>query len=156
MNDNTIDAKPISNIYHELHGYYFEDLSVGLSAVFTKTISEADLVLFAGVSGDTNPLHLDEEFASNSRFGARIAHGMLSASIISAVLGTKLPGPGCVYLSQDLKFLAPVKIGESICARVTVEELSPGSQRVTLSTICTVAGRTVVKGSALMYVEPRP
>ena len=142
--------------HRELHGYFFEDLSIGMTAIYTKTISEVDLVLFAGISGDTNPLHLDEDFASGSRFGTRIAHGMLSASVISAVLGTKLPGPGCVYLSQDLKFLVPVKIGETITARVTVEELNAGSHRVKLATTCEVAGKVVVKGSASMYVPPRP
>ena len=99
------------------HGYYFEDLSPGMSAVFSKTVTEADLLMFAGVSGDTNPLHLDEDFASRTMFESRIAHGMLTASLVSTVLGTRLPGPGAVYVSQSIRFLAPVRIGDTVIAR---------------------------------------
>ena len=88
----------------DIHGYYFEDLSVGMSASYAKTITETDIVLFAGISGDVNPVHLNQEFASDTMFEGRIAHGMLTASFISTVLGTKLPGPGCIYLRQDLRF----------------------------------------------------
>ena len=90
----------------ELHGYYLEDLSVGMTEIFSKTVSEADIVMFAGISGDTNPVHLNQLFAEGTVFKERVAHGMLSASFISTVLGTRLPGPGCIYLSQNLRFRA--------------------------------------------------
>src|SRR3990172_3190348 len=101
---------------------YLEDLSVGMSAVYSKTITDADILMFSAVSGDTNPVHLDQEFAAQTRFQGRIAHGMLTASLLSAVLGTKLPGPGCIYISQDLRFRAPVRVGDTVQARVVVEE----------------------------------
>ena len=94
-----------------LGGYDIEDLTAGMHATFAKTVTDADIVLFAGISGDTNPVHLDAEAAAGTLFKERIAHGMLSAGFISAVLGTRLPGPGCIYLSQSLKFLAPVPSG---------------------------------------------
>ena len=108
----------------DIHGYYFEDLSVGMSASYAKTITETDIVLFAGISGDVNPVHLNQEFASDTMFEGRIAHGMLTASFISTVLGTKLPGPGCIYLRQDLRFLAPVRPGDTVHAQITITELS--------------------------------
>src|ERR1700740_2531126 len=104
----------------ELRGKCLDEISEGMSAVFSKTVTEADIVLFAGITGDTNPVHLDEEFAKPTMFKGRIAHGMLTAGFISAVFGTKLPGPGCVYMSQTLKFKAPVRIGDTVLARVTV------------------------------------
>ena len=107
----------------ERHGYYFEDLATGMSEVFSKTITEADLLMFAGVSGDTNPIHLDEDFASRTMFESRIAHGMLTASLVSTVLGTRLPGPGAIYVSQSIRFLAPVRIGDTVIARAAVAEL---------------------------------
>ena len=91
----------------DLHGYFIEDLTVGMSASYAKTITEADIVIFAGISGDNNPLHLNEEFAKESIFKGRIAHGMLTAVFISTVLGTKLPGPGCVYMNQEVETLSP-------------------------------------------------
>ena len=90
------------------HGLHLEDLKVGMSATFSKTVSEADIVLFAGISGDSNPVHVDDDYARTTMFKGRIAHGMLTASFISAVLGTGLPGPGCIYLSQNLRFKAPL------------------------------------------------
>src|SRR5918996_323450 len=102
---------------NDRHGHYFKDLEPGMSEVFSKTITEADLLMFAGVSGDTNPLHLDEDFASRTMFESRIAHGMLTASLVSTVLGTRLPGPGAVYVSQSVRFLAPVRIGDTVIAR---------------------------------------
>src|SRR3546814_7329516 len=96
----------------ETQGYYIDELSVGMTAVHTKTLTETDIVLFAGISGDSNPLHLNQEYASETMFEGRIAHGMLTASFISTVLGTKLPGPGCIYLKQDLRFLAPVRAND--------------------------------------------
>ena len=98
------------------HGLYLEDLEEGMSAVFGKTITDADILMFAGVSGDTNPVHLNEEFACGTAFKGRIAHGMLTASLISTVIGTKLPGPGCIYVAQNLKFMAPVRAGDTVRA----------------------------------------
>jgi 3-hydroxybutyryl-CoA dehydratase len=137
------------------HGYYFEDLAPGMSDVFSKTITEADLLLFAGVSGDTNPIHLDEDFASRTMFESRIAHGMLTASLVSTVLGTRLPGPGAVYVSQSIRFLAPVRIGDTVVARASVGELQPERRRVKMITICTVGERKVLDGEAVLMVPPR-
>ena len=139
----------------DLHGLYLEDLVVGQAAVYTKTVGEADIVLYAGVSGDTNPVHLDAEFAATTPFKQRIAHGMLSAGLISAVLGTRLPGEGSIYLSQNLKFRAPVKIGDTVTATVEITALDPGKKRVTLSTTCTVAGKPVIEGEATVMVPSR-
>lgn len=139
----------------ELHGYYLEDLVEGMTAVFSKTVTNADIVAFGGVSGDTNPLHFDEEFAATTRFGGRIAHGMLSASLISTVIGTKLPGPGSIYAMQNLKFRAPVRVGDTVVARVTVEQIDAERRRVTLKTICTVAQQVVVDGEALIVAPSR-
>jgi 3-hydroxybutyryl-CoA dehydratase len=139
----------------ELHGYYFEDLSVGMSAVFAKTLPDADVVMFAGISGDTNPVHLNQLFAEGTLFKECVAHGMLSASFISTVLGTRLPGPGCVYLSQSLRFLAPVKVGDTVVARATVDEIDTRKQRITLGTICMVADTVVVEGQAVVRVSSR-
>lgn len=109
----------------ELHGLYFEDLYVGQTAVYARTLTETDIVLFAGVTGDNNPVHINEVFAQGTPFSGRIAHGMLTASFISTVLGTKLPGPGAIYLSQSVRFKAPVRAGDTLVARATVKELIP-------------------------------
>lgn len=140
----------------ELHGYYIEDLEVGMTKVFTKTVTETDIVTFAGISGDTNPIHLDKTFAQSSIFKERIAHGLLSASFISAVLGTRLPGPGCIYLSQSLNFLAAVRIGDTVTARATVSAISREKRRVVLQTVCSVDDQVVVEGEAVLMVSRRP
>lgn len=137
------------------HGMYIEDLEAGMTAVFGKTITEADILMFAGVSGDTNPVHLDEQFANDTPFKGRIAHGILTASLISTVIGTKLPGPGCIYMSQSLKFLAPVRAGETVRAVVTVKDVNLERRRVTLETLCLVNGERVVEGEALIMVPCR-
>jgi 3-hydroxybutyryl-CoA dehydratase len=139
----------------ELHGYYFEDLKVGMTAVYGKTITEASILMFSGVSGDTNPVHLNHEFAEPTRFGGRIAHGMLTASLISTVIGTKLPGPGCIYVSQSLKFRAPVKADETVTARATIKALDPAKKLVTLATTCSVGGKPVLEGEAVVLVPSR-
>ena len=136
---------------NSLGGYDIEDLQPGMSASLTKTVSEADVVLFAGVSTDTNPIHLDEEYARSTQFGGRIAQGMLSAAFISAVLANKLPGPGCVYLAQTLKFKAPVRIGDTVRATVTVREVNVARRRCVLDAVCTVGGKTVIEGESTMY-----
>ncbi len=136
-------------------GYYLEDLEIGMSASFSKTVTDADIVMFAGVSGDTNPVHISEEFAEQTMFKGRIAHGILSAGFISAAFGTKLPGPGCIYLSQNLRFKAPVKVGDTVTARVTIREMDVERRRVTFDTVCTVRERVVVDGDALLMVASR-
>ena len=138
-----------------LGGYDMEDFSLGMSATFSKTITEADIVLFAGVSGDANALHINQEYAETTQFGGRIAHGMLTASVISAAMANKLPGPGAVYMSQSLIFRAPVKPGDTVHATVTVKEIILARNRVLLKTTCTVAGLAVIDGEALMWVGSR-
>ncbi len=141
--------------FDELYGYQFEELTVGMTASLSRTVSEADILLFAGVSGDTNPVHMDEEFAASTMFGGRIAHGMLSAGLISAVFGTRLPGPGSIYLSQNLKFKAPVRIGQTLVARVTVKELKTEKRRVVFTTVCTCGDTVVIDGEAELMLPAR-
>ena len=136
-------------------GYFFEDLQIGQTASLGKTITEADILLYAAVSTDTNPIHIDAEAAKQSIFGERIAHGMLSAGLISAVLGTRLPGPGSLYMRQSLRFAAPVKIGDTVKATATVTALNPEKKRATLSTVCTVGDVVVIDGEAYVQVPSR-
>ena len=143
------------NTTDQLHGYYFEDLEEGMMDVFAKTITDADIINFTGVSGDTNPLHLSHEFASKTIFEGRIAHGMLTASLISTVIGTKMPGPGCIYVSQNLRFKAPVRAGDTVTATCVVNKLIPEKRFVELSTVCSVAGKPVVEGEATIMVPSR-
>jgi 3-hydroxybutyryl-CoA dehydratase len=135
-----------------VQGLFFEDLEVGQSAELVRIVGAADIEAFAAVSGDVNPVHLDEDYARTTTFQGRIAHGMLSAAYISAVLGTRLPGPGAIYLSQSLKFRRPVKIGDAVTARVTVQALDDRRGHATLATVCQVGGKTVVEGEALVMV----
>lgn len=129
-------------------------ISVGQTASLTKTITEDDVTLFAEVTGDKNPLHLDEDFAKMTRFGGRIAHGILSAGLISAVLGTKLPGPGSIYLSQSLNFLKPVGFGDTITATVKVVRYREDKGIVILETLCTNQDDVeVLSGQAVMLIE---
>lgn len=128
--------------------------NVGDSAEITKTITEADVQAFAEVTGDHNPLHLDEAFAKTTRFGRRIAHGMLSASLISSVLANKLPGEGSVYLGQSLQFVAPVFPGDEVTARVTVKEIREDKPILKLETICVnQRGDTVIRGEATVLLH---
>lgn len=136
-------------------GYCLEDLSVGQSARRTHAVTEADIQAFAAVSGDDNPLHLDEAYAATTAFKGRIAHGMLSASYISAILGVDLPGAGAIYLSQNLRFRRPVRIGDTVETEVTVAAIDADKARVTLETVCSVAGKTVVDGEAVVMVARR-
>ncbi len=139
----------------EVHGYFFEELEAGMSATFAKTVTEADIAAFAGFSGDFNPVHINEEFAKTTMFKGRIAHGMLSAAFISTVFGMKMPGPGCIYVSQALKFKAPVRIGDTVTARVEVQATVPEKKFVTFKTTCSVAGKIVVDGEATLMVPSR-
>jgi 3-hydroxybutyryl-CoA dehydratase len=133
---------------NEQHGYDIEELKEGMQATFAKTITEADIVLFAGVSGDNNAVHTNEEFAANTIFGGRIAHGFLSASVISAAVANRLPGPGTVYLEQQLRFCAPVRPGDTVHARVTVRSVDMKKARAVLHTACYVKNTLVIDGEA--------
>lgn len=132
-------------------GKTIEELKIGDKAYFTKTVSEADVYNYIGVSGDFNPAHINEEYSKQTTFKTRIAHGMISAGFISAVLGTQLPGPGTIYLSQELHFLHPVRFGDTITAICTVEELIPEKNRVILETVCVNQNDDIViEGHALV------
>lgn len=131
---------------------YLDEIQPGMTAETAKTITEADILMYAAVSTDTNPVHINAEAAAKSQFGQRIAHGMLSAGLISAVLGTRLPGPGTIYLGQTLRFRAPVKIGDTVVVTVTVAELIPEKSRARLSCLCEVDGEVVLDGEALVKV----
>ena len=145
----------MANAFAAMNGLYLEDLRVGMSAMFGKTVTEADIMAFAGVSGDTNPIHLHDGFARTTRFGQRIAHGMLSGSFISTVIGTKLPGPGSVYISQTMNFMAPVLIGETITAVAIITAIDEKRRRVTLKTQCLNGDKVVVDGEAIILVPRR-
>jgi len=132
-------------------GYTLEEMAIGQSASFAKTITEADIYLFAGISGDLNPAHVNEEFSKNTMFKGRIAHGMLGASLISTVLGMYLPGPGSIYMKQDLKFKAPVRFGDTITATCTVKEKVEDKNRAIME--CSVVnqdGVVVIEGEAMI------
>lgn len=137
------------------NGFFFEDLHIGQTATLSKTITDADILMYSTVSLDTNPLHLDDEVASHSRFGGRIAHGMLSAGLISALLGTQLPGPGTIYMRQSLKFKAPVRIGHTVKATVEITDLNLSRKSATLRTRCMVEDDVVIDGEAIVLVPTR-
>lgn len=141
---------------HNGHGYFFEDLSVGMEASYAKRITESDIACFADLSGDDNPLHLSDDFAAETVFKQRIAHGMLTASLLSTVIGTRLPGPGCIYVSQSLNFRAPVRIGDEVVATARVAELITGRQRAIINCACNVDDTTVLDGEAVILVPRRP
>lgn len=133
------------------------EFTVGQKATFSKTITEADIYAFAGITGDFNPLHVDAEYAARARFGERIAHGMLTAGLISTVLGMRLPGPGGIFLSQTLKFLKPVRIGDTVTAVAEVLGYRPEKRILTLKTICqNQRGEAVVEGESVLLVDPPP
>jgi len=133
---------------NELNGYDIEDLTLGQRATFSKTITEADIAQFAGVSGDHNAIHVNEAFAATTRFGGCIAHGFLAASVISAAVANRLPGPGTIYLNQQLNFRAPVRPGQLVHASVEVSAIDRVRRRVTLETVCRVGETVVVDGHA--------
>lgn len=135
--------------------YCIEELVVGQEAFIEKPVMESDIEIFAELTGDHNPMHLDETYAAGTFFRGRIAHGMLSAGFISAVIGMKLPGPGAIYMSQTLRFLAPVRIGDQVKTVVRVETIDLQKKRSQLQCWCEVAGKRVVEGEALVYVPSR-
>lgn len=135
--------------------YAFEDLAVGMEASFERTVSAEDIALFADVTGDRNPVHLDHAYAARTMFKEPIAHGMLTAGYISAVFGMELPGPGAIYISQTLNFRGPVKIGDHVTAKVRVMELYPAKKRARFDCSCTVHGKPVLEGEAVLMVPGR-
>ena len=140
---------------NNLNGYDIEDLAVGMTAMFAKTITEADIVLFAAASGDNNAVHINEKFAKSTSFGGRIAHGFLTASVISAAVANRLPGPGAVYISQQMSFKAPVHPGDTVEATVLVKEIILDRSRVVLETTCRVGDTLVIEGEALVKTTSR-
>lgn len=139
----------------ELHGYYLEDLEIGMSASFAKTISESDVYGFAGISGDTNPIHINDSYAKTTPFGQRIAHGMLSAALVSTVAGTKLPGPGAIYVDQKIRFKAPLFIGQTARAEIVVKEIDSRRRRVLCDTHVYVEEKVIATGEATFMVDKR-
>ena len=135
--------------------YYIEDLKPGMAESFTKSVSERDVELFGEVSGDVNPLHFDESFAKGTLFKGRIAHGVLSASYISTVLGMKMPGPGTVFMSLTTRFKAPVRIGDTVVATCTVREVNAEKRRVVFDCVCKVGTTTVIDGEAMVMAPSR-
>ena len=138
-----------------MQGLYFDELSIGQAAEMSRVVGAADIEAFAEVSGDNNPVHLDEAYAKTTTFGERIAHGMLSAGYISAVFGTRLPGPGAIYVSQTLNFRGPVKIGDTVTAHVRVKELVAAKKRAVFECRCTVGDTCVLEGEAVLMVPAR-
>ena len=132
--------------------YKLEDIKIGMSESYSQTITDADVKDFSGISGDKNPVHMDEIYAKESRFGKRIAHGMLSSSFFSALFGTKLPGQGCVYVAQSLKFRKPVYIGDTVTATVEVTSIDIDKRRVFFDTYCRVGKSKVITGIAEIYI----
>jgi 3-hydroxybutyryl-CoA dehydratase len=136
--------------------YTIDDLKPGMSESFTKTVTESDIQKFGEVSGDMNPAHFDEEWAKTTMFKGRIAHGVLSASYISTVLGMKMPGPGTIFMSLTTRFKAPVRIGDTVTATCTVREVVPEKRRVVFDCVCKVGDVTVVDGEAMVMAPARP
>ena len=136
-------------------GYVFEDLAVGMEASYVRAVTEADIVGFAEITGDRNPVHLDAAYAAGTPFKERIAHGMLSAGYISAVFGTQLPGPGAIYVSQSLQFRGPVRIGDTVTAHVRLRELIAGTRRAVFDCRCLVGEKCVLEGEAVLMVPAR-
>jgi 3-hydroxybutyryl-CoA dehydratase len=136
-------------------GHYLEDLSIGQSASYTRTITESDIQQFGAVSGDLNPLHFDDNYAKTTIFRGRIAHGMLSASFLSTVLGTQLPGAGSIFLSATIRFKAPVRIGDTVVAICSIREIATPKGRVTFDCVCKVGDTVVIEGEAIVRVPSR-
>jgi 3-hydroxybutyryl-CoA dehydratase len=140
----------------ERKAFYFGDLELGMEASLSKTVTAADILAFAEITGDWNPVHLDADYAAKTVFKQPIAHGMLTAGYISAVFGSVLPGPGAIYVSQTLNFRAPVRIGDSVLAQVKVMELYPAKRRVRFECLCGVDGKPVLEGEAVLMVPASP
>lgn len=135
-----------------IDGLDIHQIEIGMSACYSQTITDADVKSFAGISGDHNPVHISDEYAKGSRYKKRIAHGLMSASFFSALFGTRLPGTGCVYVSQSLKFKYPVYLGDTVNAIVTVKSIDTEKRKLVFSTICKVGKKTVISGEAEIYI----
>lgn len=129
-----------------------EEIQIGMSATYSQTITDSDIKNFAGMSGDNNPVHMSDEYAESSRFKKRIAHGLMSASFFSSLFGTKIPGPGCVYVSQTLNFLRPVYLNDTVNASILVTSINLEKKRVFFDTICKVKNKKVISGKAEIYI----
>ena len=138
--------------FEKLHGFYFEELKVGMWDLFSKTITSADIVLYSGISGDTNPIHLDKNFAKNTIFKGCVSHGMLTASLISTVIGTKMPGPGCIYVNQSLQFKGPVRAGDTVTAMAKIKKVIQTKNLVELRTTCFIDDTVILDGEATVLV----
>ena len=132
-----------------------DEIDVGMLAIYSHTVTDADVKAYAGISGDNNPAHMSDEYANKSGFRARIAHGLYGAGFFSALFGTKLPGPGCIYVSQNLRFKKPVYLGDTVTAEVSVTSIDIRKRRVFFDTVCTVDNRIVIDGEAEIYI-PKP
>ena len=148
MSNTELNATPYTS-------HYFEELEEGMVAELGKVITNEDIVEFAELSCDTNPVHLDDAYAATTPFKTRIAHGSLCASFISAILGTQLPGPGCIYISQNLRFKAPVRIGDRVTAQATIVNLIPSKRFVEIKTQCLVGDKVVIDGEAMVMVPSK-
>lgn len=135
-----------------LNSIPIEEIKIGMTASYTQTITDADIKAFAGVSGDRNPVHLDQEYAENSRYKKRLAHGIMTASYFSALFGTKIPGEGCVYVSQSLNFIRPVYINDTVVATVEVIKIDKEKRRILFKTTCKVKNKIVTNGEATIFI----
>lgn len=151
MNDAPDTQKPV-----KLHGYYLEDLSVGMFAEASMIVDAERIDTFARISGDYNPIHMDADYAATTMFGKRIAHGALSASLISAVLGNDLPGPGAVFVELNMRFRRPAFIDDEVIARAEVAEINTKTGRVKMKVSCSVGGKQILRGDAGVVVKKRP
>jgi len=133
-----------------------DQIVIGMQVSYSHTVTDADVKSYAGLSGDNNPVHMSDEYAQNSRFKARIAHGLFSAGFFSAMFGTRLPGPGCVYISQNLVFKAPVYLQDTVKAIVCVKAVNVRKRVVTFRTYCTVKGQLVIDGEAEIFIPKKP
>ena len=153
--DHKVTPAVVVATIEELHGYFINDLQVGMTDVYVRTVTETDIIQYSQISGDDNPIHMNEEFARQTVFNGRIAHGMLTCGYISAVLGTKLPGPGCAYINQNLNFRAPVRIGDTVQTRVTIMEIINEANNVVCEVVCSTAEKVVIDGTATLWVPNR-
>ena len=140
---------------NEINEMDIHEVQIGMTESSSHIITDRDVVLFSEISGDKNPVHLDDEFAADTRFKKRIAHGLMSSSYFSALFGMKLPGRGCVYVSQNLNFKRPVYLGDEVVATVEVVSVDVGARRIHFNTTCKVKNKTVIDGSAVIYIPPK-
>jgi 3-hydroxybutyryl-CoA dehydratase len=153
--DQQVRPAAVIATMEELHGYFIDELNPGMTDVYVRTVTETDIVQYSQISGDDNPLHVNEEFAKQTVFKGRIAHGMLTCGYISAVLGTKLPGPGCAYLNQNLNFRAPVRIGDTVQTRVTIKDINLDTNNVICDVVCSIGEKIIIDGVATLWVPNR-